>query len=160
MAGDGRPPVAVRATIGIVTFGGAVFAALLMLADRAPGLVKAVLGPSAERLWARVDARAPGLGEQARARPDFVVHVAVWAVITVLLALTIWTVWGVFAAAVLTFSASLALEVGQGVVTTSREVQASDVVANACGVALGSALALAVVVATWALARLVSPRRR
>jgi len=154
MGSNGRPPVAVRAGIGLLTFAGAGFAALLMLADRAPGVLKTVFGSAAERLWARVDARAPGLGEQARARPDFIVHVAVWAVVTVLLALTIWTLWGVFAAAVLTFSLSLLLEVGQGVLTTSREVQASDVAANACGVALGSAAAALVVVTTWSIAQI------
>lgn len=154
---DGRPPLAVRAGFGVLALGGLVFTGLLLLADRAPGLMRQVLGRAAERLWDRIDAAgAPSLGEHARARPDFVVHVIVWGTVTALVALTIWTVRGVALAAVAAFSLSLLLEFAQGVVTTTRSVQAGDVLGNACGVAAGAFGALVLVGAWWAGQRLIA----
>jgi hypothetical protein len=135
-----------------------MFTAALLLSDRAPGLMRRVLGSSAERLWARIDAAgAPtALGEEARTRPDFVVHLVIWAVVTVLVALTVWTVWGVVWAMVGTLAASVTLELLQGRWTHSRAVEAVDLVANTTGVLIGGVAALGIM----GICSAVTPARR
>ena len=142
----GRPPLAFRVCIGLVALGGLLFTAALLLSDRAPGMMRRVLGGAAERLWARIDAAgAPTtLGQEARARPDFVVHVIVWAVVTMLLALTVWTVYGVVLAMAGAFAAGVALELLQGRWSHSRAVEFADVLGNATGVLVGAVAALGV----------------
>jgi VanZ family protein len=153
----GRPPLAFRACIGLVALAGLLFTGALLLSDRAPGLMRRVLGGAAERLWARIDAAgAPtALGEEARTRPDFVVHMVVWAVVTMLVALTVWSVWGAVWAMVGALAASVTLEVLQGRWTHSRAVEFVDVVANTTGVLLGGSAALGVMGLGW----LTSARR-
>lgn len=155
----GRPPLAVRACIGLVALGGLLFTAALLLSDRAPGLMRRVLGGAAERLWARIDAAgAPTtIGQEARARPDFVVHVVVWAIVTLLVALTVWTVRGALLAMAAALAAGVALELLQGAWTHSRAVEFVDVVGNATGVLVGG---VAAVGAMGIAAALSSPRTR
>lgn len=157
----GRPPVGVRAGIGVLALGGLLFTALLLLSDRAPGVMRDVLGDAADRLWDRIDAtRAQPLGQQARAQPDFVVHVVIWAAVTFLCALTIWTFGGVIAVMVGAFAASVMFELAQGAFTSTRAVEFRDVVGNACGVAIGGVAALLVVAASRALGTLARAGRR
>jgi hypothetical protein len=66
------------------------------------------------------------------------VHIAVWGAATALVGLTIWTWRGLAGAAAGVLALSLAVEVGQGVYSTSRSVEMSDALANAAGVALGT----------------------
>lgn len=146
----GRPPLAFRACIGLLALAGLLFTGALLLSDRAPGLMRRVLGGAAERLWERVDAAgAPtAIGQEARARPDFVVHVVVWGVVTLLVALTVWTVRGAVLAMVGAFAAGVALELLQGRWTHSREVESADIVGNAAGALVGGVAAFAVM-ALW-----------
>ena len=156
-----RPPLAFRACIGLLALGGLLFTGALLLSDRAPGLMRRVLGGAAERLWARIDAAgAPTtLGEEARARPDFVVHVVVWAVVTLLLALTVWTVYGVVLAMAGAFAAGVAIELLQGRWSHSRAVELGDIVGNGTGVIAGGLAAL-VVMGLWSVTGGRSARTR
>lgn len=139
----------------MLALGGLAFTALLLLSDRAPGVLRDVLGDAADRLWNRIDAtRAHRLGEQAREQPDFVVHVVIWAVVTALCALTIWTVRGLAVVMVGAFALGLLLEGAQGVFTSTRAVEMRDVVGNACGIAVGGVAALLVIGASRAVAGL------
>ena len=78
------------------------------------------------------------------------VHVAVWASITCLVALAMWTWAGLVAAVVGVFGLSVVIELGQGRFSSTRAVESVDVVANGVGVAAGAATA-AVVIAGWSL---------
>lgn len=131
-----------------------------MLSDRAPGVLETVFGEDAQRLWERVDAseraqalqeQAPQLAERADAGPDFLIHVAVWAVVMLLIALAVWSWSGLTLAAVATFAGSVAVELAQGRYSDTRAVQEGDVLANGLGVAAGAAVAALLYMAWSAL---------
>ena len=155
---SGRPPLVVRAVIGATALAGLVFTGLLMLADRAPALLRRTFGDQVSRLWDRIDAAgAPGeLTRGARERPDLLVHVVVWSAVTFLAALTVWTVRGVALVVGAALVTGVVVEWAQGRFTHSRAVQISDLVGNALGVAAGAAGALVVIAA----GRLVAAVRR
>jgi hypothetical protein len=141
-----RPPLVIRAAFGFLTLAGLLFTGALLLSDRAPRLLRAVLGDASERLWARIDAAgAPtAIGQEARARPDFLVHVVVWALVTALAGLAVWSLRGLAVVMAGAFGAGLVLEFLQGRWTRSRAVEFADVVGNATGVVAGGIAALGV----------------
>lgn len=157
-----RPPLALRAFIGLCALGAALFNVALMLSDRAPGLTKQIFGDFAVRLSDRLN-RSEQLGTLTEGRNpgnDAIVHIGVWAVAMALVGLALWR-WSTLAvAAVAIFAASIFIEVGQGRYTSSRAVELSDVAANCAGVALGSLAAAACYVAWSAISGLVSGIRR
>ena len=142
-----------------VLLGLAAFAAnaVILLSDRAPGLLRRL----SRRIDAGVDraANATGLdvpGRDVRVpQSDFDIHVAIWAVAALLVGLAMWSWLSLLVGSGLVFGVSVALELAQAGYTRSRSVQFDDVVANAVGVAGGT-----VAVAAFALAwRLFRPRR-
>ena len=147
-----RPPVAVRGFIALLALAACAFAAVLMISDRAPGVLVDVFGDTVRQLWDRVDAsqRARFATDAALPEKDFVIHVAVWASITGLVALAIWTWAGLVAAVFGVFGLSVVIELGQGRFSSTRSVESIDIVANAVGVAAG-ATAAAVVIVGWTL---------
>ena len=121
-----------------------------MLSDRAPGLLETLFGEDARRLWERIDAneRAQLVREQAQqladgteAGPDFLIHMAVWAAVMLLVGVAVWSWSGLTLAVVATFAGSIAIELAQGEYSDTRAVQQSDVVANGLGVAIGASIA-------------------
>lgn len=117
--------------------------AALLLSDRAPGFLRSVFGDRARRLWARIDTGDRvdlAAGSQAT-QPDFMVHVALWAVVTVLIGFAIWTWRGLLIAVALLAVAGLGLELAQGRYASSRNVEASDALANLVGIGAGAATA-------------------
>jgi hypothetical protein len=123
--------------------------AVLLLSDRAPGLLR--------RISSRIDAgvsRAAGAagvdvsGRDVRVpRSDFDVHVLIWAVAALLVGLAAWSWLSLAIASATVFTASVALELAQRTYSNSRRVQFDDVVANGVGVVAGACL-----VAAFALA--------
>ena len=106
--------------------------AIVLLSDRAPGLL--------ERISRRIDvgsSRAAQLASQARPQSDFEIHIVLWAVITVVVGLTMWSNRSVLASAIVVLMGSVAAERAQEALTVSREMQLSDVVANTIGVLAG-----------------------
>lgn len=150
-----RPPIGVRAFIALLALAACAFAAALMISDRAPGVLVDVFGDTARQLWARVDAsqRARFAADGALPEEDFVVHAVVWASITGLVALSIWTWVGLVVAVVGVFGFSVVIELAQGRFSSTRSVESVDIVANGVGVAAGAALA-AVVLVGWSLVAL------
>lgn len=144
-----RPPVGLRALFGMVGLAAIVFNASLMLSDRAPGLLRRVFGDAVTRLSARIDANARIPAEQLP-ESDAVVHIAVWAAAALLVGLTIWTWRGLLIGALAVLATSAVVEIAQGVYTSSRAVERSDVIANTIGVALGMLLA-AVAYVLWSV---------
>lgn len=117
--------------------------AALLLSDRAPGFLRSTFGDRARRLWERIDTgnRVELTAGPEVTQPDFMVHVALWAVVTMLVGLAIWTWRGlVFAVGVLVV-VSLGLELAQGRYAPSRNVEVDDAFANLTGIALGAAAA-------------------
>lgn len=147
-----RPSIIVRGLIAVLALAACAFAAALMISDRAPALLVDVFGDTVRQLWDRVDAsqRARSVTEAPLPGKDFVVHVAVWASITGLVALAIWTWRGLVAAIFGVFGLSVVIELAQGRVSSTRSVESADVVANGVGVAVGATSA-AVVLVGWSL---------
>lgn len=123
----------------MVGFGATLFAGALLLSDRAPGVLSSMFGDRVRRLWERVDngGRTDAITGGVRPEADFVVHVAIWAVVACLVGLAIWSWFGLLATAMGVFGLSVVTEFGQGVWSSTREVEATDVAANAMGVACG-----------------------
>lgn len=121
--------------------GGAMLAgsAALMLADRAPRLIKRILGAFGRRLSERIDAGGSVRLQldKSRADGDWIVHLGLWSIAVVLLALAFWSWQGLWISAIVVFEFSVAVELGQGMFSTTRTVELSDVVFNAIGVGLG-----------------------
>lgn len=142
-----------------VLLGVAAFAAnaVVLLSDRAPGLLRRV----SRRIDAGVDraADATGIDVPGRSvgvpRSDFDVHVAIWAVAALLVGLAMWSWLSLLIANGLVFSGSVALELAQATYTRSRNVELGDPAANAVGVVVGT-LAVAAFAVLW---RLLMPRR-
>ena len=136
-----RPPLVGRIFVGLLGVATMLTTAALLLSDRAPGFLRSTFGDRVRRLWERIDTgdRVELAAGPDVTQPDFMVHVALWAVVTVLVGLTIWTWRGlVFAAAALVLG-SLGLELAQGRYAPTRNVEASDALGNILGIALGAA---------------------
>ena len=105
------------------------------MSDRAPGLL--------ERISSRIDAgssRAAAVASQTRPQSDFEIHIVLWALITVVVGLTMWSNRSVLASAIVVLMASVVAERAQEALTASREMQLSDVVGNTIGVLAGLGL--------------------
>jgi hypothetical protein len=136
-----RPPIWLRAGFAVLGVAALLFNALLMLSDRAPGALRRIGGDVVGRLFDRVDARqraAEVLADPRLPESDTIVHIAVWAVAVGLVGLAVWTWRGLLLGAVAVFAGSLVVEAAQGRWSDTRAVEASDVRANAVGVALGT----------------------
>lgn len=156
-----RPPLALRAFIGLLAMGAALFNIALMLSDRAPGLTKRIFGDFAVRLSDRLD-RSERIGSLTEGRNpgnDAIVHIGVWAVAMTLVGLAIWRWAPLLVAAILLFAGSVFVEVGQGRYSDTRAVEMSDVFANGVGVALG-VVASAACYLVWSGLAVLSGRLR
>ena len=135
-----RPPLALRAFAALVGVLALVFNVLLMLSDRAPGALRRIGGGPMRRLFERIDLGGRGadvLDDPRLPESDAIVHVVVWALAVVLVGFALWTWIGLAVGAATVFAGSLLLEALQGRLSTTREVEASDVKANLTGVVLG-----------------------
>jgi hypothetical protein len=158
-----RPPLPLRAFVGLVAVAALIFNGLLMLSDRAPGALRRVGGDFMRRLFERIDAgdRASAvLADPRLPQSDAIVHVAVWAIAVVLVGLAVWSWIGLLIGAVAVFAGSMIVESAQGRYTDTRAVEASDVRANLTGVLLGTAFVALSYLAYSALAALFRVRPR
>jgi hypothetical protein len=141
--------MSVLALISIVT---------LMLADRAPGLLRDVFGDAAERLSERIDASARLPSTERLPESDFLVHIGLWSLAAVLVGWTVWSWRGLLLGSLALLAGSMFVEAAQGIYTDTRAVEASDVAGNALGVVLGAAAAASCYLlwsaAAWLLGRL------
>ncbi len=139
-----RPPAAARAFVGLVAGAAMLVTAALLLSDRAPGILRTLFGDRARELWERVDAGTrldASVGSATATQPDFLVHVALWAIITGLVGIAVWTWRGLLIGIVTLIVVSIVLEVAQGRFASTRAVQASDAAGNLVGIALGATTA-------------------
>jgi hypothetical protein len=152
----------VRIFIGLIGFGALLFNVALMISDRAPGITRRLFGDFAQRLADRLDGADAlnGVGPERLPGNDAIVHIGVWAVATVLVALTVWRWLTLVPIAMSVFVASVAVEVGQGRYSSTRAVELSDVLANGVGVALGAAAAAGCMLGWSAISRLARGTRR
>jgi hypothetical protein len=121
--------------MALASVGTAMVGALVLMSDRAPGLL--------ERISRRIDAgssRAAQVASQTRPQSDFEIHIVLWAVITVVVGLTMWSNRSVLASAIVVLMASVVAERAQEALTASREMQLSDIVGNTVGVLAGLGL--------------------
>ncbi|MEP6299553.1 MAG: hypothetical protein ABJ382_19690 [Ilumatobacter sp.] len=156
-----RPPLALRALVGLLALGAALFNAALMLSDRAPGLMERIFGDFAVRLSDRLN-RSDRIGSLTEGRDpgnDAIVHVGVWAVAMTLVGLAVWRWAPLIIAAMATFAGSILVEVGQGRYSSTRAVEMGDVFANGVGVALGVCACAACYLAWSSLASIGSRLR-
>ena len=155
-----RPPLVLRVLVALVGVAALMFNAMLMLSDRAPGALQRIGGDAVRRLFERIDLGGRGadvLNDPRLPEDDAVVHVAVWAIVAVLVGWALWSWIGLAVGAIAVFAGSIVIEALQGSLSTSREVEASDVMANLAGVVLGSAVAAACYLAYSALGDDVPP---
>ena len=129
-----RPPPAVRALAAVAGVAALLFNAMLMLSDRAPGVLHRFGGGVVRRLFERIDAgeRAVDVLTDPRSS-DTAVHFAVWALAVILVGWAVWTWIGLLIGAVAVFGASVVVEGLQSRLSTSRSVEAADVRANLAG---------------------------
>ena len=126
---------AVPAAMAVVTIA-AITA--VMLSDRAPLVLR--------RLSNRIDAgtsRAAEVASQASPQSDFDIHVLSWALAALFVGLAAWSWRSLVLGNGLLFLYTVAVELAQGVLATTRNVEVSDIVANGAGVAAGLGLATA-----------------
>ena len=126
------------------------FAAALMISDRAPRELRRLFGADVRRLWDRIDAgeRVQFVNEAHLPQADFVIHVMVWAVIVMLVAVAIWTWRGLTISVAGVFACSVIIELAQGRYSDTRSVELDDIVANGAGVAIGTC-AVALMYLAW-----------
>jgi hypothetical protein len=154
-----RPPIALRALIGLIGAAAVMSIVALMLSDRAPGVLQSVFGDAVQRLSARLDAsqRLPSTDQLPES--DFIVHVGLWAVAAVLVGWTIWSWRGLLLGALTVFTLSVLVEAAQGTYSDTRAVEAGDVAANAVGVGVGAAV-VGVCYLVWSLFGALADRLR
>ena len=131
----GRPFARWRPAAALLSLGALLISAVLLMSDRAPGLLS--------RVSARIDAgssRAARLAAGTRPQSDFEIHIIVWAVIALLVGLTMWSNRSLVASAIVVLLASVIAERAQAALTTTRELQLSDLVGNTLGVLAGVGL--------------------
>lgn len=155
----GRPFRGLRVLALLLSVVAVVLNALILLSDRAPGLFY--------RLSLRIDAGvhvaagAAGVdvpGTTVRVpKSDFGVHVLIWVVAALLLGLAAWSWVSLFMAASTAFATSVVLELAQGRYSR-RSVEFSDIVGNALGVLIGTAV-VAVLSVLWAVGSRVNAGR-
>jgi VanZ family protein len=124
----------VRVVAGLACVALIGVAAILMLSDRAPGALRSLSDriDQSERPAARLASESPV------PQSDVVVHVGVWAMVTATAGIAAWS-WRRLAVVVaLALAAGMAIELAQGRLTRSRNVELADVSANLAGVALGA----------------------
>lgn len=147
----GRPLRGLRVVPALLLPAAIAVNGVVMLSDRAPGLLR--------RLSSRIDAGvaraaaagAPQAVSDARVpQSDFPVHVLVWAAAALLVGLAAWSWLSLLLGAAGVFTVSVAVEVAQGLLSATRTVQSADVAANALGVAAG-AVAVAAFALFWRL---------
>lgn len=156
-----RPPLVLRLFVALVGLVALLFNAVLMLSDRAPGYLRRVGGDAVVRLFDRIDLGGRGaevLNDPRLPRSDTIVHIAVWAVATVLVGWALWSWIGLIVGSIAVFALSAVIEQLQGSVATTREVDPTDVTANLAGVAAGAAFVACCYVAYSALAALFARR--
>jgi len=119
-----------------------------MFADRAPGLLSA-LSKDIERSLPDFF-RFTLKPKLPNPEPDLAVHLAVFSTCAVLVGLVCWSWWTFLVGQLLLFGGGVAIEILQPVVSSSRDVQVSDVAANVTGQVIGILLALALIGA-WSL---------
>ncbi len=146
-----RPGPSIRSAIGGLGIALAAITAVLLLSDRAPSVLRRTFGSTAADLSARfnVEARAMLFLDDGLPETDTLFHIGLWAGVTLLVALTIWTWRGAAASALAAFAGSVALELAQGRFSSTRVVELRDIHANGLGVIVGLALALTCM-AVWA----------
>ncbi|BAN00399.1 hypothetical protein [Ilumatobacter coccineus] len=152
-----RPPVASRLFVGLLGFGAILSTVALLLSDRAPGALSSMFGDRARRLWERIDAseRVDLPPDSELPATDFLVHMSIWIVVTVLVGLAIWSWRGLALAAITLAVASVALELAQGRYADTRVVEARDAVANLLGIGVGLAVVVGCYLAWSAVASIV-----
>lgn len=156
-----RPPLVLRIFVALLGVAAMLFNAMLMLSDRAPGALQRVGGGAVRRLFERIDLGGRGAGvldDPRLPENDAIVHIAVWALAAALVGWAVWSWIGLAIGAVAVFAGSLVIETLQGSLSSTREVESSDVKANLAGVVLGSAVVAACYLAYSALATMF--RRR
>ncbi len=134
-----RAPVGVRIFIGMIAVAALLFNVALMISDRAPGITRRLFGGFAQRLADRLDRTAIDASDVPG--NDAIVHIGVWSIAALLVALTVWRWAALVPVAVAVFAVSVIVEFGQGRYSSSRAVEVSDVMANAVGVGVGIAAA-------------------
>ncbi|MDQ3978611.1 MAG: hypothetical protein M3314_03540 [Actinomycetota bacterium] len=128
----GRPFAGWRPLAALLGVGTLLAVAVVLLSDRAPGVLS----------WfsTRIDAgssRAASVASEFRPRTAFQLHLLIWAVVTALVGLAMWSSTSVLAAAIAILALSLGAERAQDVLTQTRSMQISDAIANVFGVLAG-----------------------
>lgn len=155
-----RPPLVIRLFVALLGFGAALMTVALLLSDRAPGALRAVFGDRVRRLWERIDAteRVSGPARSELPPTDFLVHVAIWAVVATLVGWAIWSWRGLAVSTLMLIAASVVLELAQGRYSTTRAVELRDAIANFLGIGAGIVVAAACYLAVSGIAAVT--RRR
>ena len=145
--------------VGLIALCALLFNVVLMISDRAPRVTRRLFGDFAQRLADRLDA-TDTIDSRDLPGSDAIVHIGVWAVASLLVALTIWRWSALVPVSLAVFAASVVVEFGQGRYSTSRAVEFSDVLANLVGVGVGTGIATLCILAWSWISRALRGSRR
>jgi hypothetical protein len=148
----GRPFRGLRTLAFLLSLGAGAVNAVILLSDRAPGLlsrVSARIDAGVNRAAGAAGVNVPGTSVGVP-RSDFDIHVLIWAVAALLLGLAMWSWASLLLGSAVVLVVSAALEFAQQEFSTLRTVQLHDLVGNTLGVATG-ACAVAAFALLWRL---------
>lgn len=131
----GRPFAGWRPLAALSSVGWMLVAAIVLVSDRAPGLLR--------RLSDRIDvgsSRTAELAAQARPESDFEIHVYLWAAVALFVGLASWSNRSLLVSAIGVFALSVVAERAQDALSHTRDAQFGDLVANLVGVLAGLGL--------------------
>ena len=125
-------------------------------------MLRAIFGDAATRLSDRID--ASGRGRAALGAHDVgsdsIVHFGLWAAATVLLGIAVWRWSALAVSAIAVFACSVAIEIGQGRYSTTRNVELRDILFNGLGVAAGTLVVAVLYMTTAAIAEALAGAQR
>ncbi|MGI8983678.1 MAG: hypothetical protein ACR2HM_03960 [Acidimicrobiales bacterium] len=157
----GRPFRGLRVVALLFSLAAVAANAVILLSDRAPGLLR--------RLSVRIDAGVNGAvgaagvdiggGSVRVPRSDFDVHVLIWGAAALVVGLAAWSWFTLLLGSSAVFASSVVIELAQAGYSSTRTVQFIDVVANAVGVIVGTCVVAAFAL-VWRLFSGLAARRR
>ena len=148
----GRPFRGWRVIPILLSLGSFTVNAVILLSDRAPGVLSRVssrLDAGVHRAAGAAGVDVPG-GSVQVPQSDFDVHVAIWAVAALLVGLAMWSWASLVVGSAAVLVTSVGLELAQHFYTRSRHVQFEDVMGNTLGVVTGTC-AVALFALVWRL---------
>jgi|TARA_R110002110_G_scaffold411380_1_gene635689 hypothetical protein len=157
-----RAPTGLRAFVAVLALGATLSNVALLLSDRAPTVLRVLFGDFTRQLSNRLDSNGQA-GNALEARSvgsDSLVHFGLWAVVTILTGIAVWSWIGLATSALVISAGSLLTEVAQGRYSSTRAVESKDAMFNLLGIGTGTAAVALLYLGYAAVASFAARHRR